>query len=167
MKRPRPGLLQPHATIAFVPYLDEWVERYRGQGRGSRENTRDEYRRLIQAHAHHYFSKRLKLTDVTTYELARFVDWLADETDQGKCLANSMIAKHHDAAAIGARHRGAGGTDPPQVGAPWAGFHAFRHTFVRVSAPEQWDEHRPAESSAWPSLAGIHVLALHPPAPRR
>jgi integrase len=86
------GLLQPHTTIAFVHYLDEWVERYRGQGRGFRENTRDEYRRLIQTHAHRYFSKRLKLTDVTTYELARFVDWLADEADQGKCLADSTIA---------------------------------------------------------------------------
>lgn len=86
------GLLQPNTAITFVRYLDEWVERYHGQGRGFRENTRDEYRRLIQAHAHHYFSKRLKLTDVTTYELARFVDWLRDEDEQGRRIADSTIA---------------------------------------------------------------------------
>ena len=86
------GLLQPNTAITFVRYLDEWVERYRGRGRGFRENTREEYRRLIQTHAHRYFSKRLKLTDVTTYELARFVDWLADEDEQGKRLADSTIA---------------------------------------------------------------------------
>ena len=66
-------------------FLDEWVERYRGQGRrGFRENTRDEYRRLIRAYAHPYFSSKLKLIDVTTFRLARFVDWLADEDEQGK-----------------------------------------------------------------------------------
>ncbi|HVO55957.1 MAG TPA: tyrosine-type recombinase/integrase [Solirubrobacterales bacterium] len=86
------GVLQPNTAITFLQYLDEWVERYRGQGRGFRENTRDEYRRLIHCHARHYFSKRLKLTDVTTYELARFVDWLRDEDEQGKRIADSTIA---------------------------------------------------------------------------
>src|SRR5881397_2201008 len=36
------GELQEPTTIAFLPFLDEWVGRYRGQGRrGFRENTRD------------------------------------------------------------------------------------------------------------------------------
>ncbi|MDX6623734.1 MAG: hypothetical protein QOE75_1666, partial [Solirubrobacterales bacterium] len=86
------GELQPNTSITFLRYLDEWVERYRGQGRGFRENTRDEYRRLIIGHAHRYFSARLKLVDVTTYELARFVDWLRDEGEQGRRLADSTIA---------------------------------------------------------------------------
>ena len=85
-------MLQPNTTITFLRYLDEWVERYRGQGRGFRENTRDEYRRLIAGHAHRYFPGRLKLVDVTTYELARFVDWLRDEEEQGKHLSDSTIA---------------------------------------------------------------------------
>ena len=87
------GELQEPTTIAFLRFLDEWVERYRGQGRrGFRENTRDEYRRLIANYAHPYFSSKLKLVDVTTFQLARFVDWLADEDEQGKRLSDSTIA---------------------------------------------------------------------------
>lgn len=85
------GVLQPATAITFLRYLDEWVERYRGQGRGFRENTRDEYRRLIRTQVHRYFSTRLKLVEVTTYELARFVDWLADPDEQGRRISNSTI----------------------------------------------------------------------------
>jgi len=87
------GELQERTAITFRRYLDEWIERYRGQGRrGFRENTRDEYRRLIVAYAHPYFPARLKLIDVSTYTLARFVDWLADEEAQGKRLADRTLA---------------------------------------------------------------------------
>lgn len=87
------GELQERTTITFLRFLDQWVERYRGQGRrGFRENTRDEYRRLIAAYARPYFSGRLKLVDVTTYDLARFLDWLADENEQGKRLSDRTIA---------------------------------------------------------------------------
>jgi integrase len=87
------GVLEEHGTIRFVEFLDEWVERYRGQGRrGFRDHTRKEYRRLIEAYAHPYFPKRLKLVEVTPYVLARFVDWLADEGEQGKCLSDKTIA---------------------------------------------------------------------------
>ena len=87
------GELQERTTITFLRYLDEWIERYRGQGRrGFRENTRDEYRRLIANYPRRYFSGRLKLVDVTTYRLARFVDWLADPDEQGKRLGDATIA---------------------------------------------------------------------------
>jgi hypothetical protein len=43
------AVLEEHGTIRFVEFLDEWVERYRGQGRrGFRVHTRNEYRRLIR-----------------------------------------------------------------------------------------------------------------------
>jgi len=87
------GELQERPTVAFLRYLGEWVERYRGQGRrGFRENTRDEYRRLIDNYAQPYFSGKLRLVDVTTFQLARFVDWLADEGEQGKRLSDATIA---------------------------------------------------------------------------
>jgi len=87
------GELQERSVITFRAYLDQWVERYRGQGRrGFRETTREEYRRLIGAYAHPYFPARLKLIDVSTYTLARFVDWLADEEAQGKALGDRTIA---------------------------------------------------------------------------
>ena len=87
------GELQERTTIAFLRYLEEWVERYRGQGRrGFRENTRDEYHRLIRLYARPYFSGRLKLTELSAYRLARFLDWLADEQEQGKRLSDRTIA---------------------------------------------------------------------------
>jgi integrase len=87
------GELQARTSIGFLPYVDEWVERYRGQGRrGFRESTREEYRRLIRAYAHHHFPGKLKLVDVSTYALARFTDWLADEKEQGKRLSDRTIA---------------------------------------------------------------------------
>jgi integrase len=87
------GELQERNAITFRRYLDEWVERYRGQGRrGFRQTTREEYRRLISVYAHRYFPARLKLVDVSTYALARFVDWLADEEAQGKALGDRTIA---------------------------------------------------------------------------
>jgi integrase len=87
------GELQEPTTTGFLAFLDEWVERYRGQGRrGFRENTRDEYRRLIAKYARPYFSSKLKLIDVTTFQLARFVDWLADPDEQGKRLTDATVA---------------------------------------------------------------------------
>jgi hypothetical protein len=87
------GELQERTTITLLRYLDEWIERYRGQGRrGFRENTRDEYRRLIANYAKPYFPGRLKLIDVTPYRLARFVDWLADPDEQDKRLCDRSVA---------------------------------------------------------------------------
>jgi integrase len=87
------GELQERAAIGFLRYVDEWVERYRGQGRrGFRESTREEYRRLIRAYAHRHFPRKLKLVDVSTYALARYMDWLADENEQGKRLSDRTIA---------------------------------------------------------------------------
>ncbi len=87
------GELQERTTIGFLRYVDEWVERYRGQGRrGFREGTREEYRRLIRAYAHRHFPRKLKLTDVSTYALARYMDRLADEEEQGKRLSDRTIA---------------------------------------------------------------------------
>jgi integrase len=39
-----------------------------------------------------YFPRNLKLTDVSTYALARYLDWLADEEEQGKRLGDRTIA---------------------------------------------------------------------------
>jgi integrase len=83
----------PERAITFLKFLDEWVERYRGQGRrGFRDQTREEYRRLIRTYAHPYFSARLKLVNVSPYLLARFVDWLCDEEAQGRRLSDKTIA---------------------------------------------------------------------------
>ncbi len=87
------GESAPERAITFLKFLDEWVERYRGQGRrGFRDQTREEYRRLIRTYAHSYFSARLKLVEVSPYLLARFVDWLCEEEAQGRRLSDKTIA---------------------------------------------------------------------------
>lgn len=87
------GELQERTTITLRAYLEEWVDRYQGQGRrGFRENTRDEYRRLLETYAHRFFAPKLRLVDVTPYQLARFVDWLCDESKQRRRLADSTVA---------------------------------------------------------------------------
>ena len=79
-------------TITLRGFLAEWVESYQGNGRtGFRENTRQEYRRLLDAYAHRYFGERLRLVDVRARHLAQFVSWLADEGQQGRALSDSSI----------------------------------------------------------------------------
>lgn len=91
--RARPTATAASYRSGFLRYVDEWVERYRGQGRrGFRESTREEYRRLLRAYAHRHFPRKLKLIDVSTYALTRFIDWLVDEEEQGKRLSDRTIA---------------------------------------------------------------------------
>jgi site-specific recombinase XerD len=79
--------------ITVHEFAREWVERYRGTGRRAfRENTRTEYRRLLNAYALRFFSQRKRLTEATPRDLAQFVAWLADEKAQGKRLSDSSIA---------------------------------------------------------------------------
>jgi len=87
------GELQERTTITLRAYLEEWVERYQGQGRrGFRENTRDEYRRLLERYAYRFFSPKLRIVDLTPYQLARFVDWLCDAGRQRRRLSDSTVA---------------------------------------------------------------------------
>jgi integrase len=87
------GEFQAQTRITVHDFAREWVERYQGTGRrGFRENTRTEYRRLLDAYALRFFSERKRLTEVTPRDIAQFVAWLADEKAQGKRLSDSSIA---------------------------------------------------------------------------
>jgi integrase len=84
------GEYQAPSTVRFGAHLTDWVESYRGT-RGFRENTRNEYRRLLNAYALEYFPERLRLVDVRPKHIAEFVAWLADPAEQGKTLAPASI----------------------------------------------------------------------------
>lgn len=87
------GEFQAQTRITVHEFAREWVERYQGTGRRSfRENTRTEYRRLLDAYALRFFSERKRLTETAPRDLAQFVAWLADEKAQGKRLSDSSIA---------------------------------------------------------------------------
>jgi integrase len=87
------GEFQAQTRVTVHEFAREWIERYQGTGRrGFRENTRIEYRRLLDAYALRFFSERKRLTETTPRDLAQFVAWLADETAQGKRLSDNTIA---------------------------------------------------------------------------
>ncbi len=54
---------------------------------------RTEYRRILDAKAHKFFGKRLRLVDVTPLDIGDFVRWLADPSKQGgRRYSDSSIA---------------------------------------------------------------------------
>lgn len=77
----RRGEFQDHSRTTLHDYAREWIERYQGTGRrGFREETRSEYRALLNKYALTYFSSRTKLTDLTPRHIATFVGWLCEQT---------------------------------------------------------------------------------------
>ncbi len=86
------GEFHERSHVTFNDYALEWVQRYQGRGRhGFRENTRDEYKRLLDAYAFPYFGERLRVSDMTPRKLANFVGWLCDEQKQAKRLSDSTV----------------------------------------------------------------------------
>lgn len=88
------GEFQARSKITLRSYLRDWIETYHGNGRhGFRENTRVEYRRLLDRFAHRYFGERLRLVDVTPLHIADYVRWLANPAEQnGRRYSDSSIA---------------------------------------------------------------------------
>jgi integrase len=75
------GEFEQHSRITLHEYAREWIERYQGTGRrGFREETRDEYRSLLDKYALSHFSSLTKLTDITPRHIATFVGWLCEQT---------------------------------------------------------------------------------------
>jgi integrase len=79
------GEFEERSRVTLHDYLRDWIERYQGTGRrGFREETRSEYRGLLDKYALRYFSPRLKLTELTPSMIAEFVGWLCDGREQAK-----------------------------------------------------------------------------------
>ncbi len=75
------GEFEQHSRITLHEYAREWIERYQGTGRrGFREETRTEYRALLDKYALSHFSSCTKLTDITPRHIATFVGWLCEQT---------------------------------------------------------------------------------------
>lgn len=79
------GEFEERSRVTLHEYLSDWIGRYQGTGRrGFREETRNEYRGLLNKYALRYFSPRLKLTELTPSMIAEFVGWLCDGPEQAK-----------------------------------------------------------------------------------
>jgi hypothetical protein len=86
------GEFQERSRVTLHAYLAEWIERYQGTGRrGFREETRDEYRGLLNKYALQYFPASLKLTELSPSAVAGFVAWLCDPAKQRRELADSTV----------------------------------------------------------------------------
>src|SRR5437764_986338 len=79
------GEFEERSRVTLHDYLAEWIDRYHGTGRrGFREETRSEYRGLLDRYALRYFPPRLKLTEITPSTVAGYVAWLCDGREQAK-----------------------------------------------------------------------------------
>jgi integrase len=75
------GEFEERSRVTLHTYAKAWIERYQGRGRrGFRENTRDEYRRVLDQHVLPYFPERTKLTEITPSRVASFVGHLCEQT---------------------------------------------------------------------------------------
>ena len=82
------GEFEPRSKATLREYAMEWVERYQGRGRrGFRENTRAEYRRVLNQYVLAYFPERTRMTDISPRQIAAFVGWLCDAQAQGRRAA--------------------------------------------------------------------------------
>lgn len=78
-------------------YAREWIDRYQGGQRGFREQTREDYRRMLEMYALAYFPARLKLTEVKPVDVARFIGWMCDGRAQAE-HAHKLATQAHEAA---------------------------------------------------------------------
>lgn len=75
------GEFEERSRITLHEYAREWIERYQGTGRrGFREETRSEYRALLDKYALSHFSSQTRLTEITPRHVATFVGWLCEQT---------------------------------------------------------------------------------------
>lgn len=87
----------------FREYAEEWIDRYRGRGgRGFREQTREDYRRDLRRYIFPFFDERhrRRLSQITPPDVGRFIDWLCDEKEQGRRLAEEKRARQAEKKGV-------------------------------------------------------------------
>jgi integrase len=79
------GEYEERSTVTLHDYAREWVERYQGTGkRGFRDETRNEYRKLLDRYALRYFAKGTLLSAIGPREAAGFIAWLVKQPNGRK-----------------------------------------------------------------------------------
>lgn len=90
------GEFDGESRLPFREYAEEWIERYRGNGRrGFTENTRKDYRRDLRRYAYPFFDGRLGRTvsQITPRDVDRWIAWLCDPGAQGRVLADGSVRR--------------------------------------------------------------------------
>jgi integrase len=87
------GEFEERSRITLHEYANDWIERYHGTGRrGFRDETRDEYRALLEKYALSYFRPGLQLVDVDPKRIAEFIGWLVKQPNgRGGQLSDKSV----------------------------------------------------------------------------
>jgi integrase len=87
------GEFVERSRITLHEYVGDWIERYGGTGkRGFREETRAEYRGLLNKYALRYFSERTLLVQISPREIAGFIGWLVKQPNRtGGSLSDKSV----------------------------------------------------------------------------
>jgi integrase len=85
--------LRDETSPFFHTYALDWVERYQGTGRrGYREETRDEDRRLLKAHALKFFPHDLRVNRIRPRQVDDFIGWLVKQPSRrGGTLSDNSV----------------------------------------------------------------------------
>ncbi|MEK6276922.1 MAG: tyrosine-type recombinase/integrase [Actinomycetota bacterium] len=91
------GEFQPESREAFRTFAEEWVERYRGNGRrGFTDETRADYRRDLETYAYPFFADRLDRTlgRITPRDVDRWIAWLCERPNgRGGTLSDASVRR--------------------------------------------------------------------------
>ncbi len=84
---------QADAAPKLHEYALAWVERYHGTGkRGFRDETRAEYRGLLNAYALRYFGAEVRLRDIGPKQVSEFIAWLVRQPNgRGGTLSDKTV----------------------------------------------------------------------------
>lgn len=87
------GEHQERSRLTLHEYATAWVERYQGTGkRGFREETRDEYRVLLNKYALAFFPESKRLADVSPSDIAELIGWLVRQPNRrGGTLTDKTV----------------------------------------------------------------------------
>jgi integrase len=73
--------------MKFRAFADEWIERYRGNGRrGFTDDTRIDYKRDLERYAYPFLNEKLgrSVAAISPRDIANWIAWLCDEQAQGE-----------------------------------------------------------------------------------
>jgi integrase len=87
------GEFSAPSRLTLRDYALEWVERYQGTGkRGFREETRAEYRVLLEKYALKFFPAQTQLASVGPSEIADLIGWLVKQPNgRGGTLSDKSV----------------------------------------------------------------------------
>jgi integrase len=89
------GELEERSTVTLHEYAHEWVDRYQGTGkRGFRDETRSEYRGLLDRYALGYFAKGTLVSAIGPRQVAGFIAWLVKQPNGRKGVLSDKSVRN-------------------------------------------------------------------------